>query len=273
MQIGHLVKLALFVLVLPMVADLFGSSGAPETIDGDQRYQQSNLTSWSPHVIDGVSRPANPVEFFATEFTLVNRSNASIEVTIQLFTDGEEPFSRLTGDGPGGGTSSTKTVHLPPFGSTAVRTSNGPFSIIGWARIDSTGELGLVTTLLYLREPGDVLTAASILQSEPLTSFSLPARVQTGGASTGVALLNPSLSETVELTVQLLDADGLVRYERVLSLAPQERTVRFLNEEPFFVELDAFSGLAEVVGSGPIAAVTIRVDGDHWSTFPVWPTP
>jgi hypothetical protein len=159
---------------------------------------------------------------------------------------------------------------ISPLGISRTSTISGPYSIIGWASITSTTEIGVVTVLKYLQVPGDVITSTSILPDPVTEAFSFPAKHR-APASTALALLNPSDTETATVNVKLYDRDGDVQEERMIELSPQGKVVQFLNEGELFTDLGIFYGTAEVSSTLPLAAMVIEVEKTDWSTSRVYP--
>jgi hypothetical protein len=151
-----------------------------------------------------------------------------------------------------------------------MSTIDGPYAIIGWASITSTTEIGVVTVLKYLQVPGDVVTSTSILPDPMTEAFSFLAQHR-APASTALALLNPSETETATVSVKLYKRDGEFQEERTIQLSPRGKVVQFLNEGELFTNLDIFFGTAEVSSTLPLAAMIIEVEKTAWSTSRVFP--
>lgn len=226
-----------------------------------------------PQVVDGVDQPLHPDRFFRTEFHIVNLSQSELSVEIELTQNDGQSMSRIRspGLGPGGGTSSRALFVLAPLGQRTIGTTNGPFIQIGWAIVRSSGPVGVLATLQYLMSgSNDVVTSTSILTDPPGQKFSTYGRLS-ASASTGIALLNTSSSETAQVKIQLYDNNGILQDERTIALLPRGKIAQFLNEGSLFTELQNFEGSIEVSSSVPLAATVIRVDKTFWSTFRVWP--
>ncbi|MGH9341970.1 MAG: hypothetical protein ACRD1R_20880 [Acidobacteriota bacterium] len=236
-----------------------------------------------PQVVDGTD-PHNEERIFATTFSFLNLSTTSIaDVVIDLSDDkgGHFPVLRRLNPGlPGGIGTFRERFSLPPNGFIALKTLAGArhISNTGWARIESTGDIGILATVTYrVSVNAEVVTSASVIP-EPLTqkfstfTFNDCREGGTGPkTSTGIALLNPSETESVEVKVRLFNPDGTFRDERTIVLAPRHKIAQFFDEEELFTGLGSFCGSAKISSNLPIAATVIRVDDIYWSTFRTFP--
>lgn len=197
----------------------------------------------------------------------------SVDVTLTLTADEGESFPRLIySPGPIAAPGSHVSFRLAPLGVRAIRTSNGPYRIVGWGRVEASGEIGVLATLQYLVSgTSQVVTSPSLIPESPTRAFSTIAWLRQDDASTGIALLNPSENEMAEVRVYLFLTDGTSFDSRTIRLEPLGEIAQFLDQEGLFTDLEWFAGTAEVSSNLPIAATVIRVDDTYWSTFRVFP--
>lgn len=225
-----------------------------------------------PQVVDGQNEPLTS-DAFRTIFQFVNLSGETALVRLRVEPDGEFPFDRLIPPSPvprGGGEPEVE-FSIPPLGAAQTETLRGPFSIVGWARIESTQPLGVVVVLQYVEAGTERVIASTSVLPDPLTeAFSTYATIGRG-RSLGLALLNPSTAASATVDIQLRRIDGQLEATRQIALEPGEKIAQFFNQGELFTDLEVFQGSAEFRSTAPLAVMTIQVDGENWSASRVLP--
>ncbi len=226
-----------------------------------------------PQVVDGRFQPSDS-DFLRSTFQFVNLSDREAQVRLRLVADDDQPFSRLSRPiAPGGGGSGVSMLQfaIPAQGATRVTTINGPFSIVGWAKIESTELLGVMVLLQFI-EPatGRPIASTSVLPDPPTTAFSNYLTMGYG-QNHGLALLNPSSTESADVEIQLRRHDGEMAGSRRIVLGPGKKIAQFYNEGELFTDLEIFHGSAQIRSNVPLAVMTIQVDGATWNAARAFP--
>lgn len=183
----------------------------------------------------------------ATSMNLVNPTKETLNLNLSLWDSDGVPIA------------AERSLSLLPGHSLRATLDDffalgdGPELVDGWARIDVDRD-GLCGDVLIELGSGTAATALPLQTSltGPLT-FSHVA--QESPLATGLALLNPS-SESVGCTLRLFSADGTEMQAQQLTLAPDQRILRLLDE--IFPELTPQTGgHLEVSATGPLAGLEI----------------
>ncbi len=237
---------------------------------------RSQVVSFAPQVVSGFNGPED-ARFFMTEFSFLNLSGTTtVSVVLELLQDDGSPFPALRPipPVPGPGTVGRVEFSLSPRGTERIETApNSSFPLVGWARVESSKEIAWGATLQYRDAlSGGVITSTSVLP-EPLThNFTTIVFIsRQGGPRIGIALLNPSDTDSAETEVRLFNLDGSLRDVRTITLEPLEKIAQFFDEGDLFVDLDTFRGSAEVSSTIPLAVTVIRLDETYWSSLRTFP--
>ncbi len=134
----------------------------------------------------------------------------------------------------------------PPSDITTVVADPSVLNTSGWLQVDSDQD-EILGTLTFRGDNDQFITSAE-LSSSPLTQFLFPVVAQDDNYQTGLALLNNNPNQA-QVTLQLWDMDGNMVTSAPLTLAPNSRTVAYLDK--------LFPGMA------PISAGNVRVKSDQ----------
>jgi hypothetical protein len=202
--------------------------------------QFGDTTQYFPHFASGGG--------WVTSFALHNPTNAAITVQARLFRSDGSLFT-------------TRDVVVPAGGSQTLAVESPAVLTTGWAHLTSTGRFS-ASELFQFVNGGQLLSQVGVLPSATAAEFKLFGLVQSQTSSgTGIAVANPSASDSSVLTVRRFSSSGQLLDTRTVTLAPLGHLARFLNEDPYFSGLDNFEGIVEVSATLPVSAVTLRLDG------------
>src|SRR5437867_2832049 len=205
-----------------------------------------NTTQIFPQFATGAS--------WATYIMLHNSAQQPELVTVELFrSDGSVFLSRVIALGP----AQTQTFSIEPT----------PEITVGWARL-SANDRFTATLLFQFADSGRVISEASVLPVDPLQDFKVIGSAHLErGVTTGIALANPSPTNSAIVTARRLNADGVLVGTAAFTLGPLQHLSKFINEEPLFPGIDNYDGIIEVSASQPVAAVGLRFDGFQLATL------
>ena len=188
-----------------------------------------------------------------TSFSVHNTSGTdAITVTVQLYApDGSPLASRELALAP----AATRTVK---FGD-----ENEPLTR-GWALLTGSGDF--IATEFFQLFIGSLGPRIGVLPSIAATQIKFFGFV-TDQFTSGLALHNPSETETTEVTVRLGElaqagqSAAQAGSEATLTLGPLESVAAFLNETTFFgAPLEAYEGAVELTSVKPVAVISLIQD-------------
>lgn len=213
-----------------------------------------------PHIVHGV----DPLQslYYRTEFHIFNLSDSAVAGRVKLSV----PAFSGTISG------SWRDLTLGPRGMVNLRTDHLTQFLSGWATIESSAPVQVVIRLVAERvTTGEIVASTSLIPQEQSTEATAYALISEQ-ANSGLALFNPSTTDSADLRLRLVSDSGTVIEEKNLTLGPQEKIAQFLSEPRMFPGFSAgrFEGSLQIVSSIPISTTVIRVDGNCWSTFPTF---
>ncbi|HEV8131994.1 MAG TPA: hypothetical protein VGQ81_12135 [Acidobacteriota bacterium] len=189
----------------------------------------------------------------STLFTIHNPTSQKITVKVELFSPNgtsAPPGSNIELERGG-----TKSVQ---FGGPEGNPSGG------WARLSSADRFA-ATELFQIRAGSTLVSQVGVLPSSTTTFFRVFA-INRGGTRTGLAVANPDDQVGVKVTAKRIDSSGQSATTEI-RLGPLEQQSRFLDELSH--DFDNFDGVVEFSASGPVAAVTLRLDSSQLAALPV----
>jgi hypothetical protein len=161
------------------------------------------------------------------------------------------------------------TVSIPPSGSQTVAVGSGLSTLkIGWARLTATAGEFTAAESFQLNVGGPELPRIGVLPMNPVGKLRFFGLVG-GSSNTGIAMANPSETNTANISVRLLNTAGNVLLTGSTTLAPRAHSARFLTETPWFPGLVTFEGVVDVESTEPIILTMLRSDNSLLSTSPV----
>ncbi len=145
---------------------------------------------------------------------LVNTDTVPAEYTVSFWDDQGLPYVPPLASGSPSGT-------IPVGGSTIIETADTASTLSeGWAQVTSSQSVG--GTAIFRYDPWGQEAAVPLLTSGG-TSLEIPYQAG-GGLSLGVALANPSYTQTANITEVIRDENGNQLSSRTLTLAPLSHT-------------------------------------------------
>jgi len=221
-----------------------------------------------PHVIVG----ADDVFTYRTQFHIFNlTADQMINGKIEILQNGGYPLPCFATHMPVVPAVNLKTFSLGGRSELTIQNDSFGGFMAGWARIESSEQIEVIVTL-QAQARGSypyVATSTSLIPSPLGTQFTGYALVSSS-ASTGLAILNPSETETANLTLILRSKSGTLIGARTLDLGPEQKLAQFLWENNLFDQVPQIEGTLEITSNVPIALTVIRVDNLYWSAFPAF---
>lgn len=194
-----------------------------------------------PIVVNG---PVAERLHYQTIFTILNASTQDIAATLQIYGNAGTPAGVFCS--PVAPPPSSVTITLRPNAQYFSFTSADLPFLIGWARLRWEGSSSILASveitqvaaapspcLLVCNRPStEKLASAQISALRPAKEFRLPLTINRN-RQTALALVNPSATETVSVTVSLFNTSGGnadlgVPNRFVITLRPLEQIADFL---------------------------------------------
>jgi sugar lactone lactonase YvrE len=175
---------------------------------------------------------------------LVNTDTVPAQYTVSFWTDTGSPYVPPLASGFPTGT-------IPVGGSTIIETADTASALSeGWAQVTSSEAVG--GTAIFRYDPWGQEAAVPLLTSGG-TALEIPYQVGSG-LSLGVALANPSSTQTANITEVIRDENGNQLSSRMLTLAPQSHTAF----NPTFPANATGGGVVEYDSNASIYGLGIR---------------
>ena len=210
----------------------------------------------------------------SSDVVLLNVSNMRVRPNLYFFDqDGNEIAAdsvveignslEVRGDG-----SLRVRAPLPPLGELTISTHGRGETVVGSVRVTSDGPIGGV---LRFSLPG--AGVAGVGASEPVADALFPARRQTGGVNTGVALRNLRAEETI-VSCYLMRGGSVLEHTEI-RLEAGGQNARFINEIFPGADTSDFVGAVRCLApdGGRFGGIALEMDFDHgiFTTLPVVP--
>ncbi len=187
---------------------------------------------------------------FQTTLTYINYGPTSVTCTTSFFADSGTslsiPFTQ--------GTISSRVDVLPPGGSIHDRTTANlaAANTEGWAHASCTGPVQ--ASLLYrLYQSGTPVAEASVnAETAPTTEFATFAQT-----ATGVAIGNPSTTQSASITVNAFSAAGTLLGSKVITLGPLAHSSANIGP---LLGLANFTGSLELSSTSSIISLSLNFE-------------
>ena len=161
------------------------------------------------------------------------------------------------------------SVTIPPAGSQTVAVGGGISALkVGWARLTATAGEFTAAESFQLNIGGADLPRVGVLPMSPVSKLRFFGLVS-GDTNTGIAMANPSETNTANISVRLLTTTGDVLLTSSATLGPRAHSARFLSEDPWFPGLVTFEGVVDVQSTEPVVLTMLRSDNSLLSAAPV----
>jgi hypothetical protein len=218
------------------------------------------------HIADGAIGTSS--RFYRTTFILVNDSNQTASGTIQFFDNSGQPLN-LSMDGK---TGTSFPFSLAKGVQRRFITSGAGDLKAGWALIETdqpvTGTSSFEIRDSSMKVYGDVGVSESFLGTK-LTIF---ADTMGPNTNTGLALVNPSPTDTNNVLLELYNPQGVKLVDTPLRLGPREHTAQFLDQFfPAINNIGEFEGTMVITSldNREFGGITLRITGDQMTSLPV----
>jgi hypothetical protein len=197
---------------------------------------QAASTKTISHIADGGG--------WRTSIVLVNTDTVPAQYTVNFWTDAGASYAPPLALGASTGT-------IPVGGTTIIETADTASTLSeGWAQVTSGQSVG--GTAIFRYDPWSQEAAVPLLTSGG-TSLEIPYQVG-NGLALGVALANPSATQTANITEVIRDENGNQLSSRTLTLAPQNHTAF----NPTFPANTTGGGVVEYDSNTPLYGLGIR---------------
>jgi len=206
----------------------------------DTEFESDPVVLYLPIVLSGTSSTAH--------VNLANPTGMAMKLKLSLFRDGSAPISTEL---------ELKSAH-------SVRKNLADFfdeldvadPVSGWLMLESDTE-GISATV-DLEFPKSMTSIS--FQDRPSNRLIFSHQASSGGLSTGLAILNPTL-ETAQVTMELYSAAGELIDTAQFSLEPRSRVSRLVNEF-FSGPVPDVGGYIEVHSDQPLAGIETLFTND-----------
>ena len=230
---------------------------------------QSTVTALFAHVAMGGG--------YTTTFTLLNTGSTTLTGNLILTKhDGTSLSAAFTGPSSFSATASSVPLTIPIGGTqfwVASGVGTGPDPDTGWARVESSGgTLGGVATFQYA--PGGTLAGiAGVLAADSVQFATIPVDDNhSQGRDTGYAVANPSSTDTLNIKVQTVKADGTLGATlSQITLGPGKQTASFFWQDP--AASQQFQGSVVMIEQSgkKFAVVALVLNQSLYTAIPVIP--
>ncbi|RPJ86844.1 MAG: hypothetical protein EHM18_04130, partial [Acidobacteria bacterium] len=165
------------------------------------------------------------------------------------------------------GNHSSYTFDLPAGATKVIRASGGTDTVAGYAELTAPKGAAIRATLVVRLAPGgQTSTQLGVSEQLPFSHYSFAAEVNSSaGVDTGIALVNPTLSYSttlpIDLVVSLLNSAGTVQATKVVTLTAGQHTSLFLGgASGLFTGLDNFVGTVSVSAPDWFGLLALRLE-------------
>ncbi|MBI4474735.1 MAG: hypothetical protein HY646_18835 [Acidobacteria bacterium] len=203
---------------------------------------------------------------YSTAITITNPSSSrTAEVTLSVTNlSGEALVTNIDGSAR-----STITLTVPPLTSKNISSTepSGTTGLqVGTINIRANARLAAFATIRHTALP-----TVNVYPATPARNVVFDVkRQQASGTTTGVAILNPS-SQTVSLSMSLIDSDGREFVLTTGQLRPGEKISRFVHEIFPNMQNADFVGTMTLRSNGQLAVAALSFDRNGAVTVPVTP--
>ena len=238
-----------------------------------------------PHFGDGVI--PGSTRNFQTTWILYNFSEQDLTGSMEIYDDAGN-LQEVTVNGT---SANTFNFSLKVRESKRFTTAGTGSIKMGWAHIHSDQPTSGTSSFGIFDAQGAVVTDVGVAAAEVGAEFTIFADTMSG-SNTGVAVVNPSDTETVTLDFELYDPEGTMVTIESRQLLAREHLALFLTElYPNLAGINEFEGSllirsvaaqaasAESEGTQgatagqPFAGITLRATGDTLTSLPMVPPP
>lgn len=184
-----------------------------------------------------------------TSFAVHNPTDETLTVQIELYKSDGSVFA-------------AEELEIDPRGSQTLEIGDAQDPLtVGWAMLTSDGKFES-TELFKITLPGLDLPRVGMLPSSPSSVSKLFCFISSDGTNTGVAVANPSTTDTVRLTMNLYDRNGQLKKMTTLDLRPKEHMAKYVTDQELFPGLTEFEGIVEILATQPVIMATLRSDNN-----------
>ena len=160
-----------------------------------------------------------------TSITLVNLDTLSSFYILTIYGDNGQPLTLNTSAGQ----NSTFSGNLSPGASVVIDTAGTAAAVIqGWASLITNSTIGGSAIFRYSPPGGPAYEASLPLDTGANTQFALP--FDHVNAATGVALVNPSQTVPLSISVTFLDLKGATMFTDTIQMQPLTHTAFTLTD-------------------------------------------
>lgn len=213
---------------------------------------------------------------FRTTLVLHNQDQNQAQVQLSFYDEKGVPFSQMAMTRRGGSGSGSQVGPGGQFNPEPIRArfavayqsgGQGPLQV-GHVMIQSQNRIQVESRFQLHDEIGNLLSEAIVVPGQQFHQGSFYAD-RSDGAGIGLALTNPSATQTTICTVEIIDSDGnSVLGTTQITLGPHSQTARYLFELfPEILEDDV--GFVRITCSEPVCALALHLRGLVMAQIPV----
>lgn len=190
--------------------------------------------------------------------------------TFSIHNPGSTPSNvRLEMRASDGSAFHDSTVAIPAGGLQTVTIGRGVSTLkVGWARLSATSGEFTASESFQLKSGGMNLPVVGVLPMSPVSRLRIFGLIN-AVSNTGIAIANPSETNSANLTVRLLTNSGTMLMMTTITLGPRMHSSRFLNETPWFPGLLNYEGMIDIESTEPIILTMLRSDNNSFSSAPI----
>ncbi len=201
-------------------------------------------------------------EGWSADIFVTNQDSAAATVRVSLFSNPGTALAVSSNRGSG----SVFNFEVAPGATEVVRITFSGTTTPGYALLRTPSNVSIRSSLVVRWVNNEVvMTQLGVTSQSPFTHFSFPAEINPAKqTNTGMALALPVIDGwplgAQEFVVALINEDGSLRDIKVVQLQPGEHIAKFINEEPFFTDVQSFSGSVSVFCNELFGLLALRLE-------------
>jgi hypothetical protein len=225
-----------------------------------------------PQFVDGESDAVR----WRTTLILMNQEQTQAQVQLQFYDNEGAPIRQLQmtrahGQGPVQGTDANGQFSPSPIQarSMVALQSNAQGGLkAGYVMVQSQQRIQVQTRLQLTDQAGNLMAEVGVTPGPQFRMGSFYAGTSEG-ALIGMSLTNPSLDQTVTVSVEVVSEDGTVLGTTDITLGPHSQIAKFLFE--LFPQLLTDEGVfVRITSPDPICALVLNLHGFEMFQIPVF---
>jgi hypothetical protein len=236
---------------------------------GGSAYSQTDVCI--PQFLNGAAGPFQ----WKTMLVLQNQEQNQAQVQVQFFNNNGMPLQQLTmsrrgrqgGQGPVNSNGQFNPQPIRARTAVAYRSEGDGGFQSGFAKIQSQSRIRTHARLQLHDSTGNVISETNIVPGPQFRSGSFFAD-RSDGAGIGLALANPSSSQSATCTLEIFNEDGVSLGMTQITVGPHSQIAQFLFQAfPNVLEDDV--ALIEISCDSPVCALALHLRGLSMTQIPI----